>query len=421
LENKIFEECLEYYQGNIKTPFWEGLAKKHGYGEGKKAKGRIRSHFHSERKKRGIEKDDSVFVSRERQEIKGDGTVTLNDKMLNLSDEDGKDPNKVLEAAGFDSKKFDLINASFGKWEMSESGGGTKKLRSCKISARPKSGQGLSLSDIDKWFEKLKTKIKSKPYSPKQHNENSKNVLEIDLADMHIGSQSYPNDGILIEDRFKGIINDITERCKGKSFKKIYLINLGDLYHYNGVSKTTQSGTQMETNAMNFYEMFDMGLDLLIYAIDELSKISYLEVVFVHGNHDKDISYASGKALEFYYRNNKNISFDISDSLRKWKKIGKVLLGLCHGDMPKNNLVSWLNTEARSEVSSTVYSEIHAAHFHSQSVLEKDGVLVRFASSSAPQDYWHYTKGYVSSRRTTMTYLWNEEYGLKEIWYSGKI
>lgn len=356
------------------------------------------------------------------EEFKADGTI-ISDKLIQIIESTDKTPNSLMLAHGFDPTLFDLVSAKQNMWNGMKSKKFDNTLATLcqsKIVVKPKSSSQVTFKDIDEFF----TKFKSEAFSPnvpnvlKKSKDGSK-VLEIDLADLHIGNRPYElNTQKSIEEKFRSTIQDIYEKAKNQNISKIYLIPLGDVFHFDTFGTTTTGGTQLESNGMTFSEMFDVGTSLFIEAIDLFSKIAPVETVYIGGNHDKTFGYFLVKSLEFYYRMNKNIVVDATHQPRKFRKIGNSLVGLCHGDMPKQNIHTWLKTEARKEWGETIYAEVHAGHFHSQTTLEKDGLIVRYLPSMTSSDVWHYEKGYVGAVRSTVSFLWDKESGLEEMWFT---
>jgi hypothetical protein len=54
---------------------------------------------------------------------------------------------------------------------------------------------------------------------------------------------------------------------------------------------------------------------------------------------------------------------------------------------------------------------------HSESVTEKNGVVVRRIPSLTGSDQWHYKSGYVTSKKRTMAFIYDKEEGLTETHY----
>jgi hypothetical protein len=274
----------------------------------------------------------------------------------------------------------------------------------------------FSFEDVDRFFKNYSSEKKSTYTQPKNFHANGK-ILEIDLADMHVGNASVYGEEMSIEDKCNLVIDKIIAKCKNVRLEKIILANLGDWLHYDTYKQTTTSGTNV-TSYMDLYSIFDIGARMLINVIDKLVQIAPVEVIGIFGNHDRASSYFLTKAIEFYYRENDCVFVDSGHLPRKFRKFGNCLVMFAHGDLPKGNVPSLLQREARKEFGETKYAEIHCGHFHSQSVIEKDGVIIRYLPTLTSTDAWHYENGYTGALHATVSFLWDKENGLEEMWFT---
>ncbi|NLM09053.1 MAG: hypothetical protein GX215_09020 [Clostridiales Family XIII bacterium] len=59
------------------------------------------------------------------------------------------------------------------------------------------------------------------------------------------------------------------------------------------------------------------------------------------------------------------------------------------------------------------YHEIHAAHLHSEQMIEEiNGVIVRRISSPTATDTYHYESAYIGAVRKAQTFIYDKERGL---------
>jgi hypothetical protein len=411
-----------FQSGKIK---WIDLAQEMGYPSGES----MRSQFRREKKKRGDPTMDEVKnsnnsnsgenvtstpvpVYRETVEIKEDGKIH-SDRLIQIESMDLRTPEKLLNAHGFDPEKWVLVNAINNYWNgMRPKDAGLVTLYQSKIIVKPKIQNDLSFEDINSFFENFVPKTFS-PLSEIRQYQDGGLVLEIDLADAHVGNESLPFDEL--KQRIVNLITEVKSRCKGLLFEKIYLVQLGDVCHFDSYGRTTTSGTQV-TYSSGFHEMFDNALDLMIWVINELSSISKLEVINIYGNHDKINSYTLAKTLEAYFRNNENVLIDATHEIRKFRKFGVSSVSFIHGDMPKSNIYSTFQKEARKLFGETLYSEQHLGHLHHEVSLEKDGVISRWLPSITIPDEWHKASGYTGAKQGTHCFVWNLQKGLSDIW-----
>lgn len=426
MKDKIFQECYKYYSDpslNSK-PYWNILFDKFK-GEYPSLEA-LRGGFKRERSKRGIPskmnnqvmKDlDSNIDADEIQynaveELKPDGSI-YSDKLIEMSEEDKRSPRRMLELHKFDPDLWDVYLVRNNLWHSQRKNDqGRLLLYQSRLTAKPKNKNGISFEDVDKFFENYKYNQKIKLSKSKEVNAK---VLEINFADIHNGKLPYLEDDS-VQDNFYYTISEIVNKAKKTNISKIYLIPQGDTSNFDNINQTTTSGTPVNSNK-TLQQVFDETTEMFINAIEILSDIADVEVLHIPGNHDMGFSYYLIKSLEMYFRKYNNVKIDTSHKTRKFRVIGNTLLGVGHGDMSKANSTNWLQVEAREEWGKTKYSEIHFAHFHSQTTLEKGGTIIRYLPSMSPTDEWHYKKGFVGAVRSTCCFLWDLEKGLEEQWY----
>lgn len=422
-EEIIYKACLNKEENNKS---WSELAEEFNYGSPE----RLRGWFRREKVRRdsvlaeaSVDKDFSDLDEekyRASEEIKQDGSI-VSDKLIRIREMDSKNPKSVLEAHGFDPEQWILINAKNNFWNgMRPKDRGLLVLFQSKITVKPRKESEITFSQVDDFFKNYQSTTKSdSSFTPRGYDKDGM-VLEINLADLHVGNIGAYN--VVEKDIFEKVdyvIEDILSRIKYVKISKIILVQNGDILHADTKGRTTTSMTHtVTTDGSTNYEMFDKGVGLLINAIDKLEKVAPVHVVGIYGNHDMILSYTLMKSLEFYYRENKNVTVDASHNPRKFMKFGNNLVLWAHGDISVKNVKSMIQKEARKEFGETKFAEIHLGNFHHQSVLEGDGIIIRYLPSISPTDEWHADKGYVGSIKTVQSFLWDLEIGLRETWFS---
>lgn len=434
MKKSLYDDCKLKQEGQIDLT-WNDLAEKHGVLSGKILSDRW---FRIKDKVSPILEDDDDIIkegfvepeqpqteeiplnNKQTIEYNANGTTT-SEKLIKIFEADSKDPIAVMVAHGLDPKEWRVVSYKNNMWNMPRKDSDPYVMLQSKITVSPLvMPSGIMIKDIESFFKKLEKQngiinkkiipVKSLPFSDGF-------VLEINLADLHVGN-SPREQGLTIQEKVDLVITDIINRTKHIKINKIILVQLGDIYHYDTHGRTTTGGTQIESGT-GFPAMFDEGIELLISAIDRLSEVAPVDFVNIHGNHDRITSYTCGKALEFYYRNSKNVSIDSGSDDRKFRVIGKGLVYWVHGDMPKKNLTTLPQREIRQEYGNSKYCEIHSGHVHHESVIEADGVKVRFLPSLTTTDTWHYENGYTGALKSVVSFLWDSEKGIRDIWFSG--
>ena len=349
--------------------------------------------------------------------INEDGTQ-LSDKLIMISENDSKNPDFILNAHGYDPEYWVLVNAISNYWNgMRPKDAGLLTLAQSKITVRPKTNKDFSLSDIDKFFSNYKHIPVKSNYEPKGYDINGV-IVEINIADIHIGNAEHSKTHETIEDRVNYVIEDILKRVGNIKVKSFYLVQLGDVLQYDTEGRTTTGGTRITYNGDSNSTIFDKAASVLINAVEKLKNIAPVELICIYGNHDRILSYGLSKAIEFYYRNDKYVSVDAGHDTRKFRKFGNNLVFWQHGDMSKKNLKSILYREAREEYGQTRFAEIHCGHWHHQQTMEEDGMIIRYLPSLTSADEWHQLSGYVGAVMSVCSFVWDLETKLRDIWFS---
>ena len=362
-----------------------------------------------------VQKDDEERLLT--LKIEEDGTQ-VSDRLILMTENDSKSPDFVLNAHGYDPELWVLVNAISNLWNgMRPKDKGLLTLRQSKIIVRPRIETDFKLEDIDLFFEKYKYSPSKSIYEPKGYDKDGV-IIEINIADIHVGNEEYKTFHMTIEDRVNYVIDDILKRTGNIKIKSFYLVQLGDISHYDSEGRTTTGGTRITYNGDSNYKIFDRATSILINAVEKLKLVAPVELICIYGNHDRIVSYGISKAVEFYYKNDKYVTVDAGHDTRKFRKFGNNLVFWQHGDMAKKNLKSILYREAREEYGQTLFAEIHCGNWHHQQTLEQDGMIIRYLPSLTSADEWHQLSGYVGSIMSVCSFVWNLETGLRDIWFS---
>lgn len=366
--------------------------------------------------------DKNVF---EATGIDKDGNLSSEKKII-IKTEDCQNPEALMKAHGFDPRLYKLISARNSVWGRAKEDGKTQY--SSRISVKPLSEEKeITFADIDNFFEKVNY-LNIPAVEPCLNTTSSDDFLEIDLQDLHIGLYSYgaetgeDYDGYIAIENFEKALSDVITRCEGHSFKRIVFSLLGDILHVNNEQNTTLKGTRQDVDT-RVTKMFDMALTMLIASVESLEKIAPVEIINVAGNHDATLNYMLCKSLEMAFRNHERVQFFNTPSPRKYREYGNILLGWCHGDMPPKNITEWMQSEAAPAWGRTVFREVHCGHLHSLSTIQKieeeqSGLIVRHLPALCASSAWENYQGYGRNPKTLISFVWNEQQGLRDIWYS---
>ncbi len=259
-------------------------------------------------------------------------------------------------------------------------------------------------------------KVKRKPI-------RDKHLLVIDIADLHIGKladksetgDSYNSD-IGVKRALEGV-NGILSKAKGFPIDKILFIIGNDVLHIDNANKSTSAGTTQDVDGM-WYKNYEIARDLYIKIIEMLVNVANVHVVHNPSNHDYISGFMLADSIYCWFRNHKNITFDVSNAHRKYFIYGKNLIGSSHGDGAKMaDMPLLMANEAPSQWANTFYRYIYLHHIHHKDVTKfksgKDyqGVTVEYLRSPSGTDSWHHRNGYQHAPKAIEAFIHNEELG----------
>lgn len=426
MRDEVFQDCYNHWtdsDGN--KPFWADLAEKWGYRNGE----HLRSSFKSERRKRGVVPKGNLALAQAENNIYKEDDKAI---YITTSSEVSKTKQEIIDEYNIDTDVWELgsyeVKTSWGyrkdkqtDW-VSKNGVATGtskdsgklilvKFYNTRAKFIRKTLAHISVDDVKRIIEDKKITIPNiapKSYAPLGE------CLEVNVMDLHFGSDANHSP----EKRFGKAIDDVVKRIGKRSFSKIYLCLLGDIFHYDNLNRTTASGTIVTTNSMTAYEVLDLAVTVFVENVLKLASLVPIEILFVPGNHDPMNGYALVKILEAFFKDNDNIEIDTGHKSRKYRLIGNSLIGWMHGEMPKSRASQWLQVEASQEWGKSKYREIHSGNFHSQETKEDGGVILRYLPGMTDIDEWHYSKGYVGAVKAMVSFVWDVDEGLREQWFT---
>lgn len=325
------------------------------------------------------------------------GGVQKSDKLIKMNAQQAKDANYILQAHGFDTEEWEIVNAKNNIWNVNSKVQGVQTLYSSKITVKPKN----SGFNIDKFLEKIEN---IKPKYIKQPVESTERLLTISYVDLHFGINTV-ND-------YQQKLDETIEIMESKSYDTIYVPIGNDLLHVNTFKNQTANGTQIES--VDLDKASDDAYEFYTIVLDNALKNSKNVVAdYIPGNHDSDISWMFVKMLAKQYPQIKwNTSIDAKKILR-WKNI--MLLNL-HGESGMNRVANTLITEYRDLMVGANCVEIHSGHLHSEKVKDNFGILVRTLPTSAKTDTWHKNQSFEGAVKASQLFEYNKD-KLKVIHY----
>ena len=352
-----------------------------------------------------IKSEDQV-----RNYVNGSRWAASKQKEQQRRNECGIDDRDVLESRGYDPTKWKVTN-----------------YRRDGLSVKPILNS-VTPEDVEEFFETYQL---SKPIIEPLVVEYNKDgdTLIVELPDLHVGLLSWGEetgddyDISIAESRLAGCIEDVILRCRERMFKKIIVVTLGDLIHVDNADGKTTKGTKQDIDG-RMPKIFDSVITMLIDTIGRLRRIAPIEVIYIPGNHDEIVGRMAVRAVELAYNGIDEITFDCSPTPRKARLVGCTLIGFTHGNMPQNNLGNWLSEEFRKEYGLSIHAELHTGHFHTEKEKEfyrtdsKYGLVVRSLPTICSSSAWENSQAYSKGLKTLLSYVFNDDIGLREIWYS---
>ena len=255
-------------------------------------------------------------------------------------------------------------------------------------------------------------------------------LAEVDIPDLHLGKLAWgaetgENFDVKIAERlFMEAV--MRHRAAAEPYGvRQFLFPIGnDYFNVDNAAHTTTAGTPQDEDG-RWQHSFTHGRRLLVRAIDHLREVAPVHVIHVGGNHDFERGFYLADALACWFHRQKDVTFDMAPTVRKYFRWGAVLIGFTHGDKEQvKELPLTMAIERPQEWAASKFREFHLGHLHHrrerdfQPVLEQKSVIVRHLSSLTAADAWHAEKGY-RAQRASSCFIWHPKRGcLAELTYN---
>jgi len=352
-----------------------------------------------------------------------DGT-TVSERFIKLKAGEILTPEEILELHGFDPTKWKVANCINNYWNSQLKGGALQISYQSKLTAKP-IADGISLEKIAEHFKELERTYT--PPKPMIIHRDARHMAEVNIADLHFGKLCWHGntgnnyDHKIAKQVYLQLISEIYNELKSIPLEYILFPFGNDFFNSDNEEKTTSAGTPQETDVRH-QKLFNVGMEAVISGIDLLSEIAPVKIFLVPSNHDKATGYYAIKYLEAWYRHDTKIDVNIDAKSRKYFLYGVMHLGFTHGDKEgkeskskekASRLASTMPIESPDMWAKAKYHEIHAAHLHSEQMIEEiNGVIVRRISSPTATDTYHYESAYIGTVRKAQTFVYDKERGL---------
>ena len=275
------------------------------------------------------------------------------------------------------------------------------------------------LEKVSSFIEKYSPHYPSVKRTTKQNN----HLLVINPSDIHIGK--YANhletgDGYDVEVACMRVLEGLEglmAKAQGFEVDRVLFCIGNDILHIDNVYNTTTAGTNQDVDG-KWWEHFEVALALYVKCVEILREIAPVDVIHSMSNHDYQSGFHLAHALKSWFRNDSEVTFDISVAHRKYYKYGKNLIGLEHGDGAKMaNLPLTMAQERPLLWSETTHRYWYLHHLHHKVKHKwldaKDfiGVTVEYMRSPSGTDSWHSRKGFTGVPKAVEGFLHEKESG----------
>lgn len=280
----------------------------------------------------------------------------------------------------------------------------------------------------DVGFERILNRIEELTKMPKVIKYPKREVstmLEVSLYDAHFGLLAWGRetgenyDLKIAEERYAVAINDLLNKAKGWTPEKIVIPVGNDFFHVNNPEGVTPMSKNVLDMDGRLCKIFEVGEAALINAVKTCVQVAPVQVLWIPGNHDPEVSYAMCRVLLHAFSPNKNVTVDVSPAPRKYVHFGVNLIGYTHGNEEKHgDLPTVMASEQKQIWSQVTHREWHIGHFHKKKEMRYSagdtfgGVAVKVIPSICGTDAWHFKKGYVGGERVAEAFLYDKETGL---------
>jgi hypothetical protein len=310
-----------------------------------------------------------------------------------VSDFDPKDDIELAKLHKINLDKYIITNY----WsKMLPSGKFTSSVFSKK-----KQAKDYSPEDFAKFLENYKpSEITIKQINSSDHKEDVD--LEISIADFHLAKKTL--EGETIQDKkqqFMYVLLELLNKATASfNIKTVVFPISNDFFHTDNYQNQTTNGTPQDV--LTWYDNeYEEGFDLLVTAISVLNAhADNVEVVLVQGNHDRTKSFYLAHALDVYFSNKLNITFQREHSTTKVVLLGNTFIGYHHGNCKIEDLPLLFATGKNSEAfGCSKYREVHTGDKHHYMAKEVKGVRIQQMPSLSGVDRWHLDNNYVHNIR----------------------
>ena len=243
------------------------------------------------------------------------------------------------------------------------------------------------------------------------------------LFDAHFGKMCWARetgdnyDLNIAELVFSNAVDDMIAECTHRNVTSIVLPIGNDFFHIDNSKNTTYNNTPQDVDG-RYAKMVECGEMAVIRAVERLTIIAPVSVIWVPGNHDPTTSYHLARTVKAWFSKSESVTVDTEPTTRKYVHWGTNLVGFTHGNEErKEALPALMANECRELWADTTCREWLTGHLHSSKAwttkpLEtQDGMVIRTLRSLAGTDAWHARKGYLNLSKAAEVYFYHASKG----------
>lgn len=333
---------------------------------------------------------------------------------------------ELIEQSGIDASLYEIERVVVNNWEVA----GSKKddsvwktgLKQIKITLRRKQQDRVAVEALLKKLEAKSPVVPAIKY-PKGKAVKHSRALELSITDPHYGMMCFKGESDhswdleACEKACMWAIDSLISRAAVYGpFDEIVFPFGNDFLHHDNLFHSTTKGTP-QPEAISFHYVYERAITLALAMVDRMTEIAPVKIIQVSGNHDQVATFTLGHVLNAYYRNNKNVSVDVSPSPYKFYKFGTNLIGFDHGHHVKpGRLAALMAHECVDDWANTTFREWHLGDQHRKGsarpvVMEEQGVSVEYLPALTPPNAWHRLKSFNWQQRGAMAFVWDRNEG----------
>lgn len=243
------------------------------------------------------------------------------------------------------------------------------------------------------------------------------------LFDAHFGKMCWDRetgdnyDLAIAEMVFAHAVDDMIAECAHRNVTQIVLPIGNDFFHVDNSRNTTYNNTPQDVDG-RYAKMVECGEMAVIRAVERLTLIAPVNVIWVPGNHDPTTSYHLARTVKAWFSKHESVTVNTEPTMRKYVHWNTNLIGFTHGNEERKEALHGLMTnEEPHKFAASTCREWLTGHLHSSKVWTtkpietQEGTVIRTLRSLAGTDAWHARKGYLNLSKAAEVYFYHATKG----------